>query len=253
MADPVKRAERNKRARERLADPVKRAESNKRARERMADPVKRAEKNKREVERRGKIRPEINKREVERSQKLKIDAMTHYSYGEAHCLHCGETETVFLTIDHINGRKAWNHPRKFRGKFLYGWLKRNAYPPGFQVLCWNWNQIKEKKWAEKGMSTKPVDVANQRTKRKLKNKVFTEYSPNDKPECSCCGYDEIDGLSIDHISGRTEKHGKGKDGQELWRSIRGKGLYKEFQVLCFNCNAAKSDTDICPHKKQLKS
>jgi len=205
--------------------------------------------NKREVERRDKIRPEINKLEVERSQKLKIDAMSHYSIGEAHCLHCGETKTVFLSIDHINGRKAWNHSKKYRGKFLYGWLKRNGYPSGFQVLCWNWNQIKEKKWAEKGRSTQPHAMASLKYVTKLKNEVFTEYSPNDKPECSCCGYSELDGLGIHHIFGRKEKHGEGLDGQELWRSIRGKGLHKEYQVLCFNCNWAEKELGICPHKK----
>ena len=83
---------------------------------------------------------------------------------------------------------------------------------------------------------------------KLKIKVFTEYSPNDKPECSCCRYSELDGLGIHHIFGRKEKHGEGLQGQALWRAIRGKGLHKEFQVLCFNCNWAEKEIGICPHK-----
>ena len=100
--------------------------------------------NKQQQAYKSKNRPKINQAEAERTQKLKIDVMTHYSIGKAHCLHCGETKIAFLTIDHINGRKAWNHARKYKGKVLYSWLKRNGYPPGFQVLCWNWNQIKEK-------------------------------------------------------------------------------------------------------------
>ena len=100
-----------------------------------------------------------------------------------------------------------------------------------------------------GVSKKPAYVASTRGINRLKKLVFTEYSPNDKPECSCCRYSELDGLGIHHIFGRKEKHGEGLDGQELWRSIRGKGLHKEYQVLCFNCNWAEKEIGICPHKK----
>jgi hypothetical protein len=56
------------------------------------------------------------------------------------CVCCGESEPKFLAIDHINGDGA-EHRRKI-GKGIYSWLKKNGYPPGFQLLCHNCNIAK---------------------------------------------------------------------------------------------------------------
>ena len=58
------------------------------------------------------------------------------AYGGYMCVCCGETEKVFLTIDHIDD--SHKEPRKDRSK-LYRWLRRNNYPEGFRVLCYNCN------------------------------------------------------------------------------------------------------------------
>lgn len=59
-------------------------------------------------------------------------------YGSL-CICCGETEPVFLCIDHIDGG-GHKHRKKVGG--LYAWLKKNNYPKGFQILCWNCNSAK---------------------------------------------------------------------------------------------------------------
>jgi hypothetical protein len=47
-----------------------------------------------------------------------------------------------LTIDHINGGGRQHRLQAgVKGDF-YTWLKRNGFPPGFQVLCWNCNHAK---------------------------------------------------------------------------------------------------------------
>ena len=74
----------------------------------------------------------VNRRE----QKYRVDALNAYGH---HCECCGESRTHFLTIDHIGGRKVVGHDRSLRGRKLYHWLKRNNYPKGFRVLCWNCN------------------------------------------------------------------------------------------------------------------
>lgn len=76
--------------------------------------------------------------------KLRADVISHYG---AICRCCGETEDVFLCIDHINNDGA-AHRRKIklgnngRGGCLHWWLRKNNYPDGFQVLCWNCNSAK---------------------------------------------------------------------------------------------------------------
>lgn len=61
-------------------------------------------------------------------------------YGGAVCKCCGETGFEFLTIDHIDGRGA-EHRKEIGGtsRNICAWLKRNGFPPGFQILCYNCN------------------------------------------------------------------------------------------------------------------
>lgn len=77
--------------------------------------------------------------------RLQHDAIM--AYGGYRCVCCGETEPLFLTLDHIN-----NDGGKFRkatgflhhGSKFYKWLKDSGYPPGCQVLCSNCNHGKHR-------------------------------------------------------------------------------------------------------------
>jgi len=67
-------------------------------------------------------------------------AAAYEAYGNQ-CACCNERDWRFLTIDHIHGGGN-EHKRQLgtRGsRVLYGWLRRNGYPSGFQILCWNCN------------------------------------------------------------------------------------------------------------------
>lgn len=69
------------------------------------------------------------------------------NYGGYICRCCGETEKVFLSIDHINNDGA-EHRRKLYGRNgsggsrFYKWLRKHSFPEGFQVLCFNCNHAK---------------------------------------------------------------------------------------------------------------
>lgn len=64
------------------------------------------------------------------------------AYGGAVCSCCGETEPLFLTIDHINGNG--NQHRAEIRKNIIDWLYLNNFPPGFQILCYNCNLGKQR-------------------------------------------------------------------------------------------------------------
>jgi hypothetical protein len=72
-------------------------------------------------------------------QRRKLEAFRRY--GGARCACCGEDRVEFLAIDHIHG-DGNRHRRECKIGKMYAWLKRNGYPPGFQVLCFNCNQAK---------------------------------------------------------------------------------------------------------------
>lgn len=79
-------------------------------------------------------------RAQDRARAKAIKDEAYNAYGGYKCSCCGESNPLFLSIDHINEDGA-EHRRKHsvEGKKLYYWLKRNGYPSGFQILCMNCN------------------------------------------------------------------------------------------------------------------
>jgi hypothetical protein len=82
-------------------------------------------------------------------EELKLEVFSNlsklYSNSKIPCCRCcGESSYIeFLTIDHIDGRKNLpKNEQKLKGEKLNLWLKKNNYPNGFQVLCWNCNLVK---------------------------------------------------------------------------------------------------------------
>lgn len=71
--------------------------------------------------------------------RLQFEALS--AYGGPSCACCGESEPLFLTIDHANSDGA-AHRKKLGflgGARFYKWLRDNGWPKGFQVLCLNCN------------------------------------------------------------------------------------------------------------------
>jgi hypothetical protein len=75
---------------------------------------------------------------------LKIEILSHYSNSLVpYCACCNEKHIEFLAIDHIDGSGAKHRKEnKLFGMSFYRWLKKNNYPEGFQVLCFNCNWVK---------------------------------------------------------------------------------------------------------------
>lgn len=68
----------------------------------------------------------------ERRAKRKDEVYAHY--GDR-CECCGETERMFLTIDHIDGNGN-AHRREIKKADLAQWLWQNGMPAGFRILCY---------------------------------------------------------------------------------------------------------------------
>lgn len=87
-------------------------------------------------------REERNAQQRERDARTKAACFIHYRNGALACSCCGEGTNEFLTLDHINGRKAMGHTRALSGPKLYRHLFTHNFPPGFDVLCMNCNLAK---------------------------------------------------------------------------------------------------------------
>lgn len=80
----------------------------------------------------------------EAERRAKVRAEVFEAYGGYKCACCGETEPMFLTIDHI-ANDGNTHRRELvkkigkGGTAFFDWLRRMKFPKGFQVLCRNCN------------------------------------------------------------------------------------------------------------------
>ena len=67
-----------------------------------------------------------------------------FSYYGGKCICCGETEPLFLSLDHINNDGAQHRQsilgnKRLAGSHTYHWVIRNGFPSSMQILCHNCN------------------------------------------------------------------------------------------------------------------
>lgn len=86
----------------------------------------------------------VRQAEAARARRINaaLRAQVFAAYGGHICACCGETDAMFLTIDHVANdgaemRRNGTHGRG--GTAFYQWLRKSGFPPGFQVLCMNCN------------------------------------------------------------------------------------------------------------------
>ena len=64
-------------------------------------------------------------------------------YGSV-CVCCGETQRLFLTIDHVNRNGAEDRAKHGGHRPLYYWMSQQPRLPDYQVLCYNCNCGRER-------------------------------------------------------------------------------------------------------------
>lgn len=83
------------------------------------------------------------RKETMRVYRASVKKRVFDHYGRV-CACCGETEPLFLDIDHIDNDGA-EHRKKHKltaGTQFYVWLIKNNFPDNFQTLCSNCNRGK---------------------------------------------------------------------------------------------------------------
>jgi len=184
-----------------------------------------------------------NAKGAKAKNKLKSEVFAVYSCGDPKCKSCNETDIGVLTIDHITGNGS-DHRREIFGNSkrcgypFYQWLKRNSYPEGFQVLCYNCQYRKRlhEMRSEEQTHLKEVRAAYARS---VKVECLESYGG-----CKCeCGEDDVVVLSLDHVNNDGADHRKetGTRGYNFYIMLRKTGFPNDppLQVLCMNCNIRK--------------
>ena len=87
-------------------------------------------------------RAQVREKNLDYKRRLRLEAIAYYSNGKNVCACCDESEMKFLTIDHVNGGGKEHRRQMGPGTPIALWLKKNGYPPGFEILCFNCNCAK---------------------------------------------------------------------------------------------------------------
>lgn len=84
-----------------------------------------------------------------------------------------------------------------------------------------------------------------RRRREVKQEIFSAYGG----KCRCCGESTQEFLTIDHVRNDGAQERKIVVGLPFYRKIQRQGYPNRYQLLCYNCNIAKSRFGRCPHAK----
>jgi hypothetical protein len=188
---------------------------------------------------------------------LKKEVFEHYGNQ---CACCGESIFELLCLDHING--GGSQQRRETGKhssIFYAKLRRDRYPLGFRVLCYNCNQsfgaygycphqaeeiVNRHKNKHKPRTKHAECVAKSLTR--LRREVIEHYGPY----CACCDEANFEFLCLDHIDGGGTRHRKeiGGTSSKLYAQLRKNDYPAGFRILCQNCNQSFGIRGYCPHQ-----
>ena len=107
-----------------------------------------------------------------------------------------------------------------------------------------WNAVPYRERCKKCWKKRNLTL-NQARNKEVRLEALRHYSQAQVPLCKCCGQKGYQFLTIDHI--------KGLEGQprqtNLPRWLKDNGYPEGFQILCWNCNMAKSKNgNVCPHQ-----
>lgn len=80
------------------------------------------------------------KRSKDYNARVRLEAISFYSNGANKCVRCNLDDIRLLTIDHIDGGGT-QHRKRIKSP-IANWLKREGFPKGYQILCWNCQMLK---------------------------------------------------------------------------------------------------------------
>jgi hypothetical protein len=104
----------------------------------------------------------------------------------------------------------------------------------------------DKEWS-KNNPDKRKEITK-RTNTKIRLECLNKYSNNDI-KCSCCGENNIEFMSIDHIDGGGTQQRRDLGGS-IYQWLRQNNYPDGFRILCHNCNSSLGYYGYCPHEKE---
>jgi hypothetical protein len=177
-------------------------------------------------------REKIKQRIYEYQHKIRSEAIIAYG---PRC-PCGETRETALTIDHIDQNGA-QHRKEIGhgGTKFYRWLRRNGYPSGFRVLCWNCNLLAYLETKDESKMSQSWDAKWFRKDHLITKQKLVALLGG---ECVICGKTDLRILTIHHKNhdGATIRREVSRSTRIIRRSILKSGDLSGLECRCLSCN-----------------
>jgi hypothetical protein len=145
--------------------------------------------------------------------------------------------------------------RRSTGVNLYGWLKRNNYPEGYQTLCMSCQAEKKilNREQTRGKPLNPLYAQQRSYQKQLKFDAINKYSGG-QLTCIKCGCNNMETLSIDHVNGDGAQHKRERGMDNLYLWLRNNNYPIGYQCICMNCQYIKrseNNEHTKPKKKEV--
>lgn len=199
-----------------------------------------------------KHREAAKQRDARRRQALARETIMKYG-GKCTC--CGESNYLFLTLDHPNNDGfAHRHAVGTKGgTAFYHQLKKAGWPSGLRVMCFNCNCGR----ARNGGTCPHYGLRSHTTDRlrSWRHDLFVGAIEGYGGECSCCGVKTLAFLTLDHPNRNSKLHRKSlginsRGGYTFYLKLRNLGYPSGLRVMCFNCNCGRErNHGVCPHNQ----
>jgi len=252
MTNPEAKARQKERMRVYHKEYYQRPEVKDRQREYMREYIKRPKV--KEYYRQYNQRPEVKNRrnELKREHNKNLREQFFEMYGGV-CMCCGEKDIRFLTLDHVDGNGKDDRRERSQEAILREALS-NLNTEKYQILCYNCNMGRSinngvcphspHKPETSIWDSTPFISKDKRKRRNLRKRLFEVYGS----VCACCGESEERFLTLDHKLNDGNHARKESKDIKIMRKAISEADPRKYQVLCFNCNCARSQHDgTCPH------
>lgn len=165
--------------------------------------------------------------------------------ADAPCTSCGERKPYseyYPSKAHANGRESrCKDCCRARAKAY-----AEDHPQPTEVLT-----ERSRNWRAKNTEKNREYMREWKRKeyQRLRRAAIDRYGPN----CACCGETEYAFMCIDHVNGGGGEHRRSMGNRvDIYTWLKRAGYPEEgYQVLCHNCNFAKSVHGLCPHQKPI--
>lgn len=108
---------------------------------------------------------------------------------------------------------------------------------------------KGKNYQQKIYKLNKVNILS--SKKKYRERVFENVLSGYGNKCACCGEQNKEFLTLDHVNGGGAAHRKIRHQYGIYRDVINGGFPSNYRILCMNCNWATRYSMVCPHIKKF--